>query len=55
MKYIILLLVVLAMCGCQSRYETVAMNQHELIRMPNGQYQWVYSGPCWMDPDTDGP
>lgn len=55
MKFIILALALVAFAGCQSRAMTVAQNKHALIRLNNGEYKWVYAGPCWMDPDTDGP
>lgn len=55
MKFIILALALVVFAGCQTREMTIAKNKRALILMPNGQYQWVYAGQCWMDPDIEGP
>lgn len=55
MKFLILILAFVMLAGCQSRAMNVAQNQHAMMLMPDGKYHMVYSGPCWFNPDTDGP
>lgn len=59
MKYLLCLLVAcLVLGGCAPRIdERIAHYKptYSYYKMPDGHIQKVFTGPCWMDPDTTGP
>jgi hypothetical protein len=58
LKFLLIALMALVIAGCTTRAdERLAHYQptYGYCKMPDGSTQRVFTGPCWMDPDTDGP